>query len=398
MLKENFYQRYKVLFSIVGILASLISCLYPIIKDGYASFVYPHNILFEEIDSFSVCIGSLEFHNNFGMTKTISPFNTFDMQNSLEFPSNELLITLSSNNKLYVFEHFTISNWTIINRSSIPITPNMFYKKLEVKGINARIISIALDSANNLKIEYDENNNSATIDNVFLNPHEKIKLTVIFAPIDNKQPSTLNWNCHIEKLSANVKTLLKGPFLTPRISLQTSQIIQLVIVAFVMCLLHSIMLDMKGYFSYDFSFKKKMAWALSVLIHFAFAECVAYINWNYVKNSPEGYNWPWISITLVLEIISFVYALRFHTSNSIKQNDKVSLNLTKLICGYCQEEHSVNEIIKHLDIKSQKGFIEKILQPMQNQGIIECSQVNSKQITYHLSAKGKAFLQEQNHV
>ena len=390
---NSFYQKHALFFTFIVVIATILGSPYQIFKDFYIAIFSPKVLLFEELDNFSLSNGAMDFNNNFGMEKSFFLVNTSN--SNAKLPENELILSLYSNEKLYLFNQYIISKWIIKNCSNIPITNDMFHKKIQLSGKNAKILGITLDTNKNYKVEH--NHDSAIIDNVLINPHEKIDITVVYSPLNNQKDSSIIWDCHIENYKKEIDSLSKSIFLSPRISLQTNQIVKLVALAFILCLFHSHVLDKKGYFMYDFSIIKKIIWGLCVLCHFAFAECIAYLNWNYIIDSPEGYNWPWISITFILEIISFVYALRFHSNKSIKQNDNNPLNLTKFICDYCQQEHSVIEIQKHLKINSQEGFIEKVLHPLQSQGLIECVQVSSKRTTYRLTAEGLAFLQEQNH-
>ena len=185
---NDFFQSHKIIFSIiVTIILPIIVSPYQIIKDCYIALFNPKVLLFEEIDHFSLLNGTMDFNNNFGMEKTFFPVISENQKNKP--PENELFLSLYSKEKFYIFNQCNISKWIIKNCSNIPITKDMFYKKIQLSGKHAKILGITLDTDKNYKVEY--NNDSAIIDNVLLNPHEKIYVTVVYSPINNLKNTSL---------------------------------------------------------------------------------------------------------------------------------------------------------------------------------------------------------------
>lgn len=396
-----FYNSHPVFFAITCVVAALISCIYPIAKDCYVHIFDPKVILFEELNVLSICDESMDFYNNFLIEQNVSPTNIhYFHYNEKLFPTaNDLMSNSHSEGEMTIYDFTTISKWVIKNCSDMAINKDMVNEKIKVSCKNCKIIDVKIKSKSNCEVGYSHDYDFAVIDFSLINPHEKIIVNIIYAPINNKESYSLCWDCHIENITNKVNALKRSVFFTPRISLKTNQIIQLIVVAFLLCVLHSLLLNSKGFFTPSISLCKIIMLSLSVLFHFSFAECIAYLNLNYIEDSPEGYNWPWIGITAFLELISFILPLTIHFNNENKLNTNL-LNLSLSICKFCQDTHSVQEIMNHLQIKSQNGFSNNVIQPLLNQEIIECVPPDSfqaKQQKFRLTKKGQSFLKGNNY-
>ncbi len=356
--------------SLIILILTLFSSFYPILKDFYISFFDSPTIVFEELSEMKILNDTLFYNNIFNIEEFISPVNKFLGKEIKELPENTLALVYKKSDNLNFYRSFIMSQWVIKNSSKKIIKNDMFHKKIQCRGINSKILTSYFDNDTDFKVEYDKNNDSFLIDNVLLNPHEKVNVVVLSTPTKYKTTVDLNWDCHIEGVSTKIKKLSRNKWLGVTINLQLSQIIQLVIVFFLVCILHTILLEKGGYFFIKFGIAKKIIWTLCGLCHLAFAECIAYLNLSYLVDSPA--NWNWISISVGLEILSFGFACFLYYKNRNKKNNISPLsNFAREICFYCRDPRSLKEIIDHIGINKQITFKENVLQPLLEQKLIE---------------------------